>query len=139
MHGYYYYKRMYKYMFTILSKSHSNYHLKVLETIHILTHKLSLWKQGMFIGCEFDLYLIYPSLSSQLTYFFKNLISSSSLHKSLPLFLLNHCPHFNCDQRGLKPDILFFLKWLKLVYSWVYQNSVPSHKLYIYIYIYIYI
>ena len=32
-------------LFTILSKSHSDYHLKVLETIHILTHKLSLCKQ----------------------------------------------------------------------------------------------
>ena len=32
-------------LFTILSKSHSDYHLKVLETIHILTHKPSLCKQ----------------------------------------------------------------------------------------------
>ena len=32
--------------FTILSQSHSNYHLKVLETVHILTHKPSLCKQS---------------------------------------------------------------------------------------------
>ena len=32
-------------LFTILSKSHSDHHLKVLETIHILTHKPSLCKQ----------------------------------------------------------------------------------------------
>ena len=32
-------------LFTILSRSHSDFHLKVLETIHILTHKLSLCKQ----------------------------------------------------------------------------------------------
>ena len=32
-------------LFTILRKSHSDYHLKVLETIHIFTHKLSLCKQ----------------------------------------------------------------------------------------------
>ena len=37
-------------MLTILSKSHSDYHLKMLETIHILTHKPSLCKQKMFIG-----------------------------------------------------------------------------------------
>ena len=30
---------------TILSKSHSDYHLKILETIHILNHKPSLCKQ----------------------------------------------------------------------------------------------
>ena len=42
--------------FTILSKSHSDFHLKVLETVHILTHKPSLCKQGMFIGIEFDYY-----------------------------------------------------------------------------------
>ena len=32
-------------LFSILSKSHLDYHLKVLETIHILTHKLSFCKQ----------------------------------------------------------------------------------------------
>ena len=32
-------------LFTILSRSHSDFHLKVLETIHILTHKPSLCKQ----------------------------------------------------------------------------------------------
>ena len=32
-------------LFTILSKSHSDYHQKVLKTIHILTHKPSLCKQ----------------------------------------------------------------------------------------------
>ena len=32
-------------LFTILSRSHSHFHLKVSETIHILTHKPSLCKQ----------------------------------------------------------------------------------------------
>ena len=32
-------------LFTILSRSHSDFNLKVLETIHILTHKPSLCKQ----------------------------------------------------------------------------------------------
>ena len=32
-------------LFTNSSKSHLDYHLKVFETIHILTHKLSLCKQ----------------------------------------------------------------------------------------------
>ena len=32
-------------LFIILSRSHSDFHLKVLETIHILTHKPSLCKQ----------------------------------------------------------------------------------------------
>ena len=32
-------------LFSILSKSHSDYLLKVLETIYILTHKPSLCKQ----------------------------------------------------------------------------------------------
>ena len=54
-------------LFTILSKFYSDYHLKILETIHIHIHK-----------------------------------------PSLPVFLLNHCPHFNCDQRGLKLVVLFF-------------------------------
>ena len=32
-------------MFIILSRSHSDFHLKVLETIHILSHKPSLCMQ----------------------------------------------------------------------------------------------
>ena len=32
-------------LFTILSRSHSDFHLKVLETIHISTYKPSLCKQ----------------------------------------------------------------------------------------------
>ena len=32
-------------LFTILSRSHSDFHLKVLETIYTLTHKPSLCKQ----------------------------------------------------------------------------------------------
>ena len=32
-------------LFAILSKSHSDFHLKVLETIYILSHKPSLCKQ----------------------------------------------------------------------------------------------
>ena len=42
-------------LFTILSRSHSDFHLKVLETIHILTHKPSFCKQG---ECLLGLHLI---------------------------------------------------------------------------------
>ena len=38
-------------LFTILSKSHSDYRLKVLETIHILCHKPSLCKQKECLLC----------------------------------------------------------------------------------------
>ena len=42
-------------LFTILSRSHPDFYLKVLETIHILTHKSSLCKQRK---CLFGLNLI---------------------------------------------------------------------------------
>ena len=73
-------------LFTILSKSHSDFHLKVLETIHILTHKPSLCKQR---ECLLDLNLITiwftPPFSKQLAFFFP------PLHYSpCPLSFLNH-------------------------------------------------
>ena len=61
-------------LFTILNKSHSDYHLKVLKTIHILTHKPSLCKQNVYwvwIWLLFNLLLSFLS-----TYIF----SSLSLH-----------------------------------------------------------
>ena len=36
-------------LFTILRKYHSDYHLKMLETIHILIRKLSLCKQREYL------------------------------------------------------------------------------------------
>ena len=42
-------------LFTILSRSHSDFHLKVLETIYILTHKPFLCKQR---ECLLDFNLI---------------------------------------------------------------------------------
>ena len=38
-------------LFTILSRPHSHFHLKVLETLHILTHKPSLCKQRESLLC----------------------------------------------------------------------------------------
>ena len=65
---------------------------------------------------------MYPSFSRQLAFFF---LSSTSL-QSLPLFLLNRCHCFNCDQSEQKLVSLFhFLKMIKVglfvsIYKWIY-------------------
>ena len=54
-------------LFTILSKSHSDFHLKVLETIHILTYKPSLCKQRKcLLGLNLIIIWFTPSFSKQL-------------------------------------------------------------------------
>ena len=100
-------------LFTSLSKSYSDYHLKVLEAIHILTHKPSLCKQReCLLGLNLSTIWYTSSFLVKL-----HLLSSSTLHSACPLSFLNRCPRFNSDQGGLKPVsyTILFKKVLKLV------------------------
>ena len=68
-------------LFTILSRSHSDFHLKVLETIHILTHKPSLCKQReCLLGLDLITIQHYPPRHIFLT-----------LQSLFPLFCLKSC------------------------------------------------
>ena len=70
-------------LLTILSGSHSHFRLKILETIHILTHKPSLCKQR---ECLLGLNLITIEHSPPRHIFFL------TLQSLIPLFCLNRCP-----------------------------------------------
>ena len=91
-------------LLTILSKSHSDYHLRVLETIHILTHQPSL------------VFNLPPPFLVNLLFF----LSSTSLHSPCPFsfLIVLILTVISEDQNRL---FFYFLKeWLKLVYLWVY-------------------
>ena len=96
-------------LFIILSKSNSDSRLKVLKTIHIHTHKLSLSKQReCLLGLNLITIWFTPPFSKQLAFF-----SFPPLHYKVPApcpFLII-CPWFSCDQWKLKLvscKILFF-------------------------------
>ena len=122
-------------LFTILSKSHSNFHLKVIETIHILTHKPSLCKQR---ECLLALNLItiwftYP-FSKQLA-FFPHLPLYYRVPAPCPFLIV--CPRFTWNQRGLKAVVKFYIKkkkWLNLFFF--FKKCIMCVYIYIYIYIF---
>ena len=99
-------------LFTILSKSHSDFHVKVLETIHIFTHNPFLCKQK---ECLLNLNLItiwftHP-FSKQLAFFF-----SSTLHSPCPLSFLNHVLDLAVisEDRNRLVVKFYFLKMIKI-------------------------
>ena len=70
-------------LFTILSRSHSDFHLKVFDTIHILTHEPSLCKQRECFFCV----LIWLQFNISLSAIFFLTLKSLFL-----LFFFYRCP-----------------------------------------------
>ena len=97
-------------LFTILSKLH--FHQKVLETIHIFTHKPSLCKQKeCLLGLNLITIWFTPPFSKQLAFF------SSTLCSPSPLSFLNRVLDSSVISEDLNRLVVkfYFLKLIKLV------------------------